>query len=364
MDQAAAATVGDHATAGAIPKRRRIPIASIEDYEETCILGAGSFAVVVKMHHRVTGETVAIKRLRSSDGGKMELLREARFLDACKGLPFLVGYHGLARDRATSDLCLVMEYVGPSLHDYLRERRSRGSPPLPEATVRAVVRQLLTGGQKLHERHIVHRDIKPANILVGDDHQIVKICDLGLAISMSLPPPYTQAGTLSYMAPEVLLGKTDYDALVDTWSLGCVMAELIKGRPLFEGNNDEVGQLYAIFDVLGMPNSKAWPWFTSMPLAAKMQTLQAQRRNRLRELFPEKRLSKEGFEVLNGLLACNPDKRFTAAAALKLPWFSKVDALTLTLPQNEEAAIVSSALPKKKRVLIIPPPLPKRLKVL
>ncbi|KAL6623195.1 hypothetical protein ACP70R_033074 [Stipagrostis hirtigluma subsp. patula] len=362
------AAAGGHAAAGATTtprKRQRIPIASTDDYDEIRRLGAGGFGVVTKARHRATGEAVAIKRLRSRDGRNGELLREAHFLDACckAGQPFLVGYRGLARDRATGDLCLVMEYVGPSLQDYLRERRRRRSPPLPEATVRAAMWQLLTAAQSMHDRRVVHRDIKPANILVGDGRRTVKICDLGLAVSMAEPPPYSQAGTLPYMAPEVLRGETDYDDLVDAWSLGCVMAELIAGRPLFEGHDDEVLQLWAIFDMLDVPpDGTTSSGFAATPLAAEMlATLHAQRRNRLRELFPEKTLSKEGFEVLSGLLEYNTDKRLRAADALSLPWFSKVDALAL--PGDEEVAIAPLPLCKKKRVRLIAPPLPKRLKI-
>ncbi|KAL6911930.1 hypothetical protein ACP4OV_000735 [Aristida adscensionis] len=347
MEQALAATVGDHATAGATTTRksRRVPILCTADYEEISCLGAGGFGDVVMARHRATGEAVAIKRLRSADGRNGELLREARFLDACckSGHPFLVGYHGLARDRATGELCLVMEYVGPSLRDYLRGRRSRGSPPLPEATVRAVMWQLLAGAQSMHDVHrVVHRDIKPANILVGADHRVVKICDLGLAVSMAEQPPYARAGTLPYMAPEVRQGRQqDSDLLVvgDTWSLGCVMAELIAGRPLFEGS-EEMGQFCAIFNVLDVPGNG--------------------RHSRLRKLFPAKKLSKEGFEALKGLLAYNPNKRLTAIAALKLPWFAKVTALKL--PQEEdEATTAPLPAPEKKRLKIAPPPLLKRL---
>src|SRR6185312_1296969 len=120
----------------------------------------------------------------------------------------------LARDPATAELCLVMDCAGQSLHDALLGQRH----PLPEDTVRAAMWQLLTGAKRMHGGHIIHRDIKPANILVGGD-QIVRFCDLGLAVCMAETPPYEAAGTMWYMAPEMLLGKPDYDALVDIWSL-------------------------------------------------------------------------------------------------------------------------------------------------
>uniref|UniRef100_N1QT89 [RNA-polymerase]-subunit kinase n=1 Tax=Aegilops tauschii TaxID=37682 RepID=N1QT89_AEGTA len=123
--------------------------------------------------------------------------------------------------------------------------------------------KLLTGAEKMHahERHIVHRDIKPGNILVGKNGELVKICELGLDMSIADWPPYNRAGTTSYMAPERILGKKDYDAQVDTWSIGCVFAELLTGKTMFKGyledddedkTKNDIRQLWSIFCVLGV----------------------------------------------------------------------------------------------------------------
>ncbi|KAL6898059.1 hypothetical protein ACP4OV_006655 [Aristida adscensionis] len=312
----------------------------------------GRLGAVVKARHRATGETVAIKRLvrgsGSSDSGgravEEQLLREARFHEACDGVPFVVGFRGLARDPATAGLCLVMECVGPSLADALRaHRHEHPDEPLPEARVRAAMYQLLTAAKGMHERRVVHRDIKPQNILVGDDHRVLKICDFGLAASTAeAPAPLEPAGTLYYEAPEVLLEMPEHDALVDVWSLGCVM-------------------LLAIFDTLGVPDEETWPGFSSTAFATEtLPELEVERCSHLREMFPETKLSEQGFEVLNGLLTCNPGKRLTAAAALKLPWFAEVDALEL--PRKGE---VASALRKRnrKKLLMVHQDSPKRRKL-
>ena len=245
----------------------------------------------------------------------------------------MVSFKGLVRDHTTGNLCLVMEYVAaPSLHTFLWERR-RG-PPLPESKVRFHV-EAPERGKMMHDRHVVHRDIKPANVLVAEAGQVLKICDFGLAISTSDPPPHSEAGTMYYTAPEVLMGKPDPDASADAWSLGCVMAELVGGEILMQRAGvdaallhfqkyygEEIAYLWTIFGLLGTPDDVTWPGFASLPRAAKMPPLKLGQRSRLGELFPEETLSDEGFEVMMGLLTCNPDKRLTAADALKLPWFA------------------------------------------
>ncbi|CAN6304165.1 unnamed protein product [Urochloa humidicola] len=310
-----------HAAAQPVRRRMRVAMGSTNDYDyvEAFSLGKGAFGSILKARHRATGRAVAMKFLLDASGcGHEALLRESLLLEAASaGNPFVVGSHGLARDPTTSDLCLVMDCGGASLRDALRWEPA----PLPESTVRNVMWQLLTGVKGMHGAHIMHRDIKPENILLGDD-KILRFCDFGLAVRMDEPPPYGLAGTRWYMAPEVLLGKPDYDALVDVWSLGCVMAELIGGAAPFQGEDDE-GQLCEIFEVLGVPDDAAWPWFSYTQFAAEMpeRGKQLYKSSVLRCKFPETKLSNEGFDLLSGLLTCNPDKRLTAAAALKHPWF-------------------------------------------
>ncbi|KAK1652667.1 hypothetical protein QYE76_070472 [Lolium multiflorum] len=330
-----------------------------DEYDDVACLGEGGFGAVVMARNRATGKTVAIKRLSTPSATSVsDLQREAGFLRACSGNPYVVGFEDLVVHPATGRLSLVMEHVaGPNLHYFLWDRRH--GQPMPESMVRAFMWKLLTGVKMMHARHVVHRDIKPANILVGQDGELVKICDLGLAVSMVEPPPYTLAGTPFYTAPEMLLQKPDYDTLVDTWSLGCVMAEMLAGGkalfPLGEDDYvDEISQLWNIIRVLGMPDERTWPGFDSLPLAMALQLLPlpaGHEHNRLRDLFPEEKLSHEGFQVLQGLLTCNPDKRLTAAKALKHPWFAA--------PRPAAAAV---ALPRKKATPLsfIPPAAPEK----
>ncbi|KAK3157117.1 hypothetical protein QOZ80_2AG0116400 [Eleusine coracana subsp. coracana] len=280
-----------------------------------------------------------VKCLRPGCGGDdvSGILREACFMAACRGHPSIIGYRGITLTPASKDeYSLVADDVGPSLADVILDR----GRPFPEAHVRRVMRQLLCAAEAMGERGIVHRDINPANILFDNDTTTtgaVKIANFSAAKSMveKGEPPAVFAGTNGYTAPEVLLRNAGHDAAVDAWSLGCVMMELLVGgngnKPLLFEGKDEADQLYRIFDVLGVPSRKAM--LALKPRVVDDKEVERRRarqrrvghRNQLRELFPELVLSQDGFDVLNGLLTCDPTKRLTAAAALRCPWFADDD---------------------------------------
>ncbi|KAG8090516.1 hypothetical protein GUJ93_ZPchr0011g28504 [Zizania palustris] len=323
-DMCAAHEAGDERIVPAVQQQQRVW--AVGDYEETDCIGGG----VVQARCRVSGEIVAVKR---GDGKETAgMMREAELLAICGGHPSVVALQALVEEPETGEVVsLVMEHAGPSLHEVLRiGRRGR---PLREEEVRRVMRSLIAGVEHMHSLRVIHRDIKPAHILAGGVIGAVKICDLGQAVSLSEPPPYGRVGTRRYMAPEILLGKADYCPKVDMWSVGCVMAELLAGKPLFDGE-DDTKQLLEIFDVLGVPfSSTHWPAYASLPLAGKVVTPPCILHcNRLRDIFNDHLLSNDGFAVLDGLLSCDIDRRLSAAAALKLPWFAYADVTERAIP--------------------------------
>lgn len=102
----------------------------------------------------------------------------------------------------------------------------------------------------MHSLNVIHRDVKPENVLISKQGS-VKICDLGFARTMPNNKVMTDyVATRWYRPPELLIGKDDYDKSIDIWSIGCVMAEIIDGEPLFPGEND-LDQLYLIQKCLG-----------------------------------------------------------------------------------------------------------------
>jgi len=92
----------------------------------------------------------------------------------------------------------------------------------------------------MHRNRIVHRDIKPENLLLSASG-LLKVCDFGFARELSSEKNFLYTDYVStrwYRAPELLVGDAAYDESVDIWAVGCILAELFNGQPLFPGESD------------------------------------------------------------------------------------------------------------------------------
>jgi cyclin-dependent kinase 12/13 len=102
--------------------------------------------------------------------------------------------------------------------------------------------QLLSGLEHCHTRHVLHRDIKGSNLLI-DNEGVLKIADFGLASFFDPNRRHTMTNrvvTLWYRPPELLLGATEYGVGVDLWSAGCILGELLYGKPIMPGRTEVI----------------------------------------------------------------------------------------------------------------------------
>lgn len=157
-------------------------------------------------------------------------------------------------------LNLVMEYVPETLSKALKQTHA-SKTFLPAHQVRLYARCLLQALQYLHvplpstqQGNICHRDIKPSNILINPN--TAKLCDFGSAKVLAAGQKnIAYICSRYYRAPELLFGATFYTQQVDIWSLGCVIAEMITNRSLFEGSNSN-SMLIKIIRTLGTPTQQ------------------------------------------------------------------------------------------------------------
>ena len=142
---------------------------------------------------------------------------------------------------------------------------------------------------------------------------ILKLADFGLSRMFSLPMGKMthEIITLWYRPPEVLLGLENYTTKVDSWSIGCIMGEMLLEKPLFPGDS-EIGQLFKIFQIMGTPNENVWPNVNKLP--DFKSTFPQWKPKNLDDLFPK--LDKDGLDLMQKLLRMDPNTRISIKDAI------------------------------------------------
>ncbi|XP_032805286.1 homeodomain-interacting protein kinase 2 isoform X2 [Petromyzon marinus] len=222
-------------------------------YEVLEFLGRGTFGQVVKCWKRGTSEVVAVKILKSHPSyarqGQVEVGILARLSSENADEHNFVRAHECFQHRGHT--CLVFEMLEQNLYDFLKRNKFR---PLALGHVRPVLQQVATALAKLKSLGLIHADLKPENIMLVDPTRQpfrVKVIDFGSASHVSKAVCSTYLQSRYYRAPEIILGLPFCEA-IDMWSLGCVIAELFLGWPLYPGAS-EYDQIRYISQTQGLP---------------------------------------------------------------------------------------------------------------
>lgn len=237
------------------------------------IIGNGSFGVVFQASVVETGEIVAIKKVLQDKRFKNRELNIMRQLakephpnvialkhcfysSECEGDRSSTSSRPSSRSQTSPTnvyLNLVLEYMPETLHSVSR-RWQKAKAAMPTSHVRLYIYQVCRALGQIHAAGICHRDVKPQNLLIDPSTQLVKLIDFGSAkVLVPGEPNVSYICSRYYRAPELIFGSTEYTTAIDTWSAGCVLAELLLGAPLFPGESG-VDQLVEIIKVLGTPS--------------------------------------------------------------------------------------------------------------
>lgn len=299
-------------------------------YEVTKELGAGAYGSVCAATHKASGESVAIKKITNVFTKKIlakRALREIKLLRHFRGHKNITCLYDMdiIDPIGFNEVYLYEELMEADLHAIIRSGQ-----PLSDAHFQSFIYQTLCGLRYIHSASVLHRDLKPGNLLVNADCEL-KICDFGLARGFATDAELAAKGaagggfmteyvaTRWYRAPEIMLSFQNYTTAIDVWSVGCILAELLGGKPIFKGR-DYVDQLNQILHYLGTPSEetlvrvgspRAQDYIRSLPFKPKIP---------FQNLYPA--ANPLALDLLEKMLAFDPARRITCDEALQHPYLS------------------------------------------
>ncbi|PKU40153.1 mitogen-activated protein kinase 15 [Limosa lapponica baueri] len=296
-----------------------------QKYEIKRRLGKGAYGIVWKAIDRRTGEIVAVKKIFDAFRNRTDAqrtFREIMFLQEFGEHPNIIKLLDVIRAQNDKDIYLIFESMETDLHAVIKKGNL-----LKDIHKCYILYQLLKATKFIHSGNVIHRDQKPSNILLDADC-FVKLCDFGLARSLCQMnedqgnPPLTEyVATRWYRAPEILLSSQSYTKGVDMWSIGCILGELLLGKPLFPGTST-MNQIEQILRVIPAPSPEDILAMQSDYKASVINRMSSRQQVTFEQIFPPS-TPLPALDLLKKLLVFNPDKRLTAEEALQHPYVKR-----------------------------------------
>jgi mitogen-activated protein kinase 1/3 len=290
-----------------------------EKYDILEVVHVGACAVVRSALHKPTGAKVAIKRITPSDQSFLWLraLRETlwlRYFDH-ENIISILDVHRPITYEESGEVYLTQELMDTNMHRVIETQK------LSDDHYQYFIYQILRALKAIHSAGVLHRDLKPSCLLLNGNCDL-KVCGFGIARpaasiknDQALEAEYVAHRW--YRAPEVLLTPTKYTEAIDLWSVGCILAEMLGGKPLFPGK-DFWDQLTLIFNVLGTPTEEDYNNVESRDARAYIRSLPFKEPIPWKKVFPK--ASDLALDMLEKLLVFNPIKRSNVEEALKHPY--------------------------------------------
>jgi len=297
----------------------QIKIPEMDDFERIKVIGRGGLGKVLKVQHKTTRKTYAMKQLKVPTLIKHKQVERARMekeILMTLNHPFLVRLHYSFLDN--NQLCMVLDFAsGGDLFFHLRKAKNGRLHHMPAGFY---VAEMISALEYLHNHDIIHRDLKPENILMGADGHLL-LTDFGLSKAEITSEggegdagsrAMSMVGTKEYVAPEVVQRKP-YGKAVDWWAVGILFYELLVGQTPFDGKPGHVFD-HIVKEPIRFTDS------ISIPQEAK--------------------------DLIYGLLNRNPEHRFGAKLAKGHPFFTHVMKMDFdSLEEKELQPPITPALP-------------------
>ena len=297
------------------------------------IIGKGTFGIVYRAKKEGNDEILAIKRVfqdKRYHNRELEILKELKHPNTIK----LIHYFYTKGEKNEEEIYLncVTDYLPQTLSRIL-SINYQSRKQLDPFIAKLYAYQMLLSIKYIHSIGITHRDIKPQNILVDQKINIIKLCDFGSAKKL-IKGQKSLAYICSryYRAPELIFGSTNYDSQIDVWSMGCVIAELVLGRPLFPGSSPS-DQLVEIIKILGTPTKED---ILSMNPQFQEQKFPAIKPTPWEKVFRNRKIPKHFIDLISKLLVFNPTVRLTAQKALEHTYFDEIKKMNVVEGKFED----------------------------
>ncbi|KAL8918278.1 MAG: hypothetical protein Q9208_007446 [Pyrenodesmia sp. 3 TL-2023] len=308
-----------HQKAPAPGSSRKISFNVSDQYDIQDVVGEGAYGVVCSALHKPSQQKVAIKKITPFDHSMfcLRTLREMKLLRYFnhENIISILDIQKPRNYETFSEVYLIQELMETDMHRVIRTQ------DLSDDHCQYFIYQTLRALKAMHSANVLHRDLKPSNLLLNANCDL-KVCDFGLARSAASTEDNSgfmteYVATRWYRAPEIMLTFKEYTKAIDVWSVGCILAEMLSGKPLFPGK-DYHHQLTLILDVLGTPTMEDYYGIKSRRAREYIRSLPFKKKVPLKHMFP--RTSDLALDLLEKLLAFNPVKRITVEEALRHPY--------------------------------------------
>uniref|UniRef100_A0A1J3DJX7 mitogen-activated protein kinase n=1 Tax=Noccaea caerulescens TaxID=107243 RepID=A0A1J3DJX7_NOCCA len=283
-------------------------------------IGRGAYGVVCSSVNTDNNEKVAIKKIHNVYENRIDALRTLREL---KLLRYLRHENVIAlkdvmmpiHKRSFKDVYLVYELMDTDLHQIIKS-----SQLLSNDHCQYFLFQLLRGLKYIHSANILHRDLKPGNLLVNANCDL-KICDFGLARTRNTKGQFMTEYVVTrwYRAPELLLCCDNYGTSIDVWSVGCIFAELLGRKPIFQGT-ECLNQLKLIVNILGSQREEGLEFIDNPKAKRYIRSLPYSPGKSLSRLYPGANVL--AIDLLQKMLVFDPSKRISVTEALQHPYMA------------------------------------------